>query len=135
MALVGLALTACQPQDIDYDKIGEAVAEAAKGTARVQSSFYGSGARLIELEQGDFNVYAVATRSNSSSYQSTPEIQVKIKPLGGLWTELITVRAEGEEEVLVGIGNLKIENQGLYVLHGYANELIEGWWHVDLFRR
>lgn len=121
-----LALTACQSQEIDYDKIGESVAEAI-GQSRLEVSFFGTNAKMIELDEGEYNVYAVAAKDDN-----TAEIQVKIKSLDGLWTELISAKSEGDEEVLVGTGNLKIEESGLYILYGYADDAIRNWWRINL---
>ena len=123
--LTMLALTACQSQEIESDKIGVFEASAT-------ISFIGPGARLIELEKGEFDVYAVAARVGENA-DDVWEMQVKIKPIGGLWTELISAKTEGEEEVLVATGDLKIDESGLYILHGDTNNTL--WWTVDIFRR
>ena len=133
-----LGLTACQPQEIDYDRLGASVATAVSESSDTQIEFFGSGARLIELEKGEFNVYAVAVRADSFDpsffSQEEPELSVIIKPVGGIWTEIMSLRSEGEEEVLVGTGNLKIDDPGLYILHGVGNEAVWGL-TVNIVRR
>ena len=119
-----MALTACQSQETDSSKIGVHEASAT-------INFFGVGARMLELDAGHYDVYALAPRATSTTGEWY--MNVKIRRHEGLWTELIAITDSAEKDVLIGTSDLEIEESGLYVLYGDTNHSL--WWTIDMFRR
>ena len=127
--IAALALAACQPQQIDYDLFSKKVADAIEDNPILKIRLFGSEAHLIELEKGEYNVYAVAYTRDifDTSNSDTLGIQVTIKPVNGLWTELITAKTDGDKEVISATGHVVIEEAGFYVLFGKADDTVYSW--------